>query len=88
MKATLHKILLLFGAVNLYTGSFVAIAQKSPGIPMPSGPIDLSKTSNLVIFIIIPAIILIVWLIYRKRIKKIKEEKREFFKKKNDSENS
>lgn len=44
---------------------------------MPRGPVDLSETSNLVIFIIIPAIIIIAFLIFRKRIKRIKKEKNE-----------
>ena len=66
----------------------VAKAQKSPGIPMPSGPVDLSETSNLVIFIIIPALILIAFLIFRKRIKRIKKEKREKLKDENEKNRS
>lgn len=62
---------------------FVSHAQMQPDIPMPRGPVDLSETSNLVIFIIIPAIIIIAYLIFRKRIKRIKEEKNERMKKKN-----
>ncbi|SMD41597.1 hypothetical protein SAMN00777080_0122 [Aquiflexum balticum DSM 16537] len=44
---------------------------------MPRGPVDLSETNNLVIFIIIPAVIIIAFLIFRKRIKRIKKEKNE-----------
>ena len=51
-------------------------AQYQEGIPKPSGPVDLSETSNQIIFIAIPLVILILYLIFRKRIKKIKEEKR------------
>jgi phosphotransferase system glucose/maltose/N-acetylglucosamine-specific IIC component len=55
----------------------LSYSQKQPGIPMPRGPVDLSETSNLVIFIIIPAIIIIAFLIFRKRIKRIKKKKNE-----------
>lgn len=55
----------------------LAYSQNQPGIPKPSGPIDLNDTSDLVIYIIIPGIILIVFLVFRKRIFKIKEEKQE-----------
>jgi len=55
----------------------LSYSQKQPGIPMPRGPVDLSETSNLVIFIIIPAIIIIAFLIFRKRIKRIKRIKKE-----------
>jgi hypothetical protein len=54
----------------------ITYAQYQEGIPKPSGPVDLTKTSNIVIFIALPLIILIVYLIFRKRIKRIKEEKR------------
>ncbi|WP_084118469.1 hypothetical protein [Aquiflexum balticum] len=56
---------------------FLSYSQKQPGIPMPRGPVDLSETNNLVIFIIIPAVIIIAFLIFRKRIKRIKKEKNE-----------
>lgn len=55
----------------------LAFAQNQPGIPKSSGPVDLNDTSDLVIYIIIPAIILILFLVFRKRIFKIKEEKQE-----------
>ncbi len=54
----------------------ITYAQYQENIPKPSGPVDLSKTSNQVIFIYIPLAIIIIYLIYRKRIKRIKEEKR------------
>ena len=56
---------------------FLSYSQKQPGIPMPRGPVDLSETSNLVIFIIIPAIIIMAFFIFRKRIKRFKKEKNE-----------
>ncbi|MCH7412099.1 hypothetical protein MM213_01280 [Belliella sp. R4-6] len=54
--------------------SFDSNAQNQPNIPKPSGPIDFSKTSNIVIFIIIPIIIILAFLIFRKRIMKVKKE--------------
>lgn len=60
----------------------VASAQNQPGLPKPSGPVDPSETTELVIYILIPAIILIGFLIFRKRIIKIKKEKRERLRKK------
>ncbi len=65
----------------------LSYSQKQPGIPMPRGPVDLSETSNLVIFIIIPAIIIIAFLIFRKRIKRIKKEKNERIKEINEENN-
>ena len=65
----------------------LSYSQKQPGIPMPRDPVDLSETSKLVIFIIIPAIIIIAFLIFRKKIKRIKAAKKEQMKK-NIDENS
>lgn len=53
----------------------MSYAQYQEGIPKPSGPVDLSKTSNVVIFIVIPVIILVLYLIFRRRIGKVKKEK-------------
>jgi phosphotransferase system glucose/maltose/N-acetylglucosamine-specific IIC component len=69
-QAKYFLVVLLFFPILSYS-------QKQPGIPMPRGPVDLSETSNLVIFIIIPAIIIIAFFIFRKRIKRIKKEKNE-----------
>lgn len=55
----------------------LSYSQVPKGVPKPTGPIDLSETSNVVIFIAIPALILIIFLIFRKRIKKVKEDKKE-----------
>jgi len=62
----------------------ISYSQVPRGIPKPTGPIDFSKTSNVVIFVVIPAVILIVFLIYRKRIKKVKQEKKERMKNENE----
>ncbi|MFD2036337.1 hypothetical protein ACFSKL_16150 [Belliella marina] len=55
---------------------FLCYSQNQPNIPKPRGPIDFSQTSNLVIFLLIPAVIIIAYLIFRNRIKHVKEEKR------------
>nr|WP_211482880.1 hypothetical protein [Algoriphagus locisalis] len=55
----------------------ISYAQYQENIPKPSGPVDLSETSNQVIFIALPLLILILYLIFRKRIKKIKKDKNE-----------
>lgn len=52
-------------------------AQYQENIPKPSGPIDLSDTSNQIIFIVIPLVILILYLVFRRRIRKVKKDKRE-----------
>ncbi|MCH7411174.1 hypothetical protein MM239_17390 [Belliella sp. DSM 111904] len=61
---------LCFASLNVF-------AQNQPDIPKPRGPIDFSQTSNIVIFIIIPTIIIIAFIIFRGRIKKIKGENEE-----------
>ncbi|SDC55563.1 hypothetical protein SAMN04488104_1001219 [Algoriphagus faecimaris] len=66
---------LIFGTIFFLP--LLSFSQKQPGIPGPSEPLNLSDKSDLVIFIIIPVIILILFLIFRKRIFRIKEEKRE-----------
>lgn len=74
------KITTIFGLTYLFP--LFTFAQNQPGIPKPSGPVDLSEDSDLVIYIVIPVIILILFLIFRKRINRVKEEKRERFRKK------
>ncbi|MDO9554122.1 hypothetical protein [Rhodonellum sp.] len=54
---------------------FQSIAQTQREIPKPRGPVDFSETSNVVIFIVIPLIIFILYLIWRKEIKKRIEKK-------------
>ena len=70
--ATASVFLLAFFLVPAFS-----FAQNQPNIPKPRGPIDFSQTSNIVIFVIIPAIIIIAFLIFRKRIWKVKQEKKE-----------
>jgi glucan phosphoethanolaminetransferase (alkaline phosphatase superfamily) len=67
--------------------SVATFAQNQPDIPQPRGPIDFSELNNIIIFIVIPAIIIIAFLIFRKRIFKVKEEQQERLKDKNQSEN-
>ena len=55
----------------------ISYAQYQEDIPKPRGPIDFSETSNLIIFIAIPLVILVLYLIFRSRIKKVKKEKNE-----------
>lgn len=62
----IRKFILSF----LATLPFAAMAQIQQGIPKPTGPVDLSKTSDLVIFIILPAIVIIIFFFWRKAIKK------------------
>ncbi|WP_194972359.1 hypothetical protein [Aquiflexum lacus] len=66
---------------------FLSYSQKQQDIPRPRGPVDLSETSNVVIYLVIPAIIIIVFLIFRKRIGRNKEEKTEGVKKNIDGKN-
>lgn len=70
-----------FATVSFFIFAFfflpaLSFAQNQPNIPKPRGPIDFSQTSNIVIFVIIPAIIIIAFLIFRKRIWKVKQEKK------------
>jgi hypothetical protein len=62
----------------------ISYSQVQQGIPKPTGPIDFSKTSNVIIFVVIPAVILIVFLIYRKRIIKVKQDRKERMKNKKE----
>ncbi|MEP0710624.1 hypothetical protein [Algoriphagus sp.] len=63
--------------VALFLIPFVSFSQIPKGIPKPTGPIDFSETSNVVIFIVIPAVIIIVFLIFRKRIIRVMRERQE-----------
>lgn len=58
----------------LFLAGSQAYAQVQPGIPKPRGPVDLSDTSNLVIFIILPILVIIGYFFWRKAMKKRKEE--------------
>lgn len=67
---------------------FLSYSQKQQDIPRPRGPIDLSETSNIIIYLVIPAIIIIAFLIFRRRMKGNEEEKKEGIKKRNDERNT
>lgn len=66
---------------------FLSYSQKQQDIPRPRGPVDLSETSNVIIYLVIPAIIIIAFLIFRKRIGGNKKEKTEGVKKNIDEKN-
>lgn len=72
---SLKKILLI--PLFLITIILPVWSQNQPDIPKPRGPVDLSDTSNLILFIIIPAIIIVAYLFFRKKINRIKKEQRE-----------
>ena len=55
----------------------ISYSQIPENTPQPTGPVDLSSTSDVVIFIVIPVVILIIYLIFRKRIGKVRKEKSE-----------
>ena len=83
-KFTRYITLTLSCLFTFFLMPLIAYAQKQPGIPRPTGPIDFSQTSNQIIFVLIPAIIIIAYLIFRGRIKKVKQEKRERLKRKDE----
>lgn len=70
----LKPSLVLTGMLSLlaYAPSF---AQMQPDIPQPRGPVDLSDTSNLIIFIILPALVIVLYFFWRRAIKKRKAER-------------
>jgi RsiW-degrading membrane proteinase PrsW (M82 family) len=45
-------------------------AQMQPDIPQPRGPVNLRETSNLVLFIILPALVLIGYFFWRRATKR------------------
>lgn len=49
-------------------------AQMQPDIPQPRGPVDLSETANLIIFIILPALVVIGYLFWRRAMKRRRDE--------------
>lgn len=53
--------------------SMKLFAQNQPDIPKPRGPVDLSDPANVVIFIVIPFLIFIFYLIWRREMKKRNE---------------
>lgn len=64
-------------SVPIFLGAFLTeqtYGQKNPDIPRPRGPVDLSDTANLVMFIILPALVIIGFFFWRNAAKKRKEE--------------
>lgn len=59
------------------------VAQPQPDIPMPRGPVDLSETSNIIIFIVLPLVVIIFFFIWRGAMKKRRKEQEEQEKKRN-----
>jgi hypothetical protein len=60
----------------LSTLSYTAMAQIQRGLPKPSDPIDLTDTTDLVIFILLPALVIILYFFWRRAIKKRKEKRK------------
>ena len=74
LKSIPNALSILF-AILLIPG--ISYSQIPENTPQPTGPVDLSSTSDVVIFIVIPVVILIIYLIFRKRIGKVRKEKSE-----------
>lgn len=55
----------------------VVIGQVPQGIPKGNGPIDFSSTANVIIYIVLPAIVLIGFIFWRVAIKKRRREEEE-----------
>lgn len=66
-----------FATVLIFLGALLTqqtYGQKNPDIPRPRGPVDLSDTANLVMFIILPVLVIIGFFFWRNAVKKRKEE--------------
>ncbi|WP_199856440.1 hypothetical protein [Lunatibacter salilacus] len=72
MKNLLPIRILTF--IVIFLGAFLSYGQKQPGIPRPRGPVDLSETANVVMFIILPALVVIGYFFWRSAMKKRREE--------------
>ncbi|MEX2513828.1 MAG: hypothetical protein WD398_13065 [Cyclobacteriaceae bacterium] len=70
LKHTFYTVFIFIASLT------VAFGQKQPGIPQPRGPVDLSDTSNLIIFIVLPIIVIIAYFFWRSAVKK-RNRKRE-----------
>lgn len=53
--------------------SYFSNAQKNPNIPRPRGPVDLSQAANIVMFIVLPALVVIGFFFWRSAMRKRKE---------------
>lgn len=49
-------------------------AQKPSGIPSDTGKVELSETSDVVLYIVIPVVVVILYFVWRKRKKNSAEE--------------
>ncbi|RAR46856.1 hypothetical protein [Flavobacterium lacus] len=47
--------------------SGLIFAQKPSGIPSDTGKVDLSETSDVVLYIVIPAVVVILYFIWKKQ---------------------
>jgi membrane protein implicated in regulation of membrane protease activity len=61
----------------LCTLPFSAISQVQRGLPKPTDPIDLSKTNDLVIFVVLPALVIVLIFFWRRAIKKRDQKRKE-----------
>lgn len=57
-----------FSLLLVFVSTMAAMAQNNPNIPKPRGPLDMTETSNIVIFLVIPIIIVGFYFVFRKRI--------------------
>lgn len=55
----------------------VVCGQVPQGVPKGTGPIDFSSTSNIVIYIILPAVVLIAFFVWRAAARRKKERDEE-----------
>src|SRR5690606_35384083 len=57
----------------------VVCGQVPQGVPKGTGPIDFSSTTNIIIYIVLPAIVLVAFIFWRVAIKKRRKENEEDF---------
>lgn len=60
---------------TLFTPS--VIGQVPQGIPKDNGPIDLSSTSNVVIYIVLPLMVVVLFVIWRVAVKRRRKNEEE-----------
>jgi hypothetical protein len=53
------------------------IGQVPQGIPKDNGPIDLSSTTNIIIYIVLPIVVVAVFIFWRMAVKKKRKEEEE-----------
>lgn len=73
MKKFTPNLLTILVSISLWMMyTHASFAQKQPGIPRPRGPVDLSETANLIMFIILPALVIVGYFFWRSAYKKRK----------------